>query len=360
MGSAVCYSELAMMHQTPAKTDDKARIDFDCQKIDEWLMSQFVCPVDHVPLERKGNWLINLVDDRKRYPIVNNVPVFIPHHRENTSWWGDYSRRLAARVADGVESYNVGAWTGQGVHPHVQSIIDSTGGYLYRSCRGVLREYPIPGLPMEPHRPSVLLLDIGCNWGRWTFAAAKKGFAGIGIDPSLDAVMAARDIRKQLGLPCYFFVGDARFLPFRDGFFDAVFSYSVIQHFSKANANITIAEIARVLALGGEGMIQMPNCYRVRSFYHLLKRGFSLGRDFDVRYYTPKELRKTFESHFGNAKFEVDGFFGLGIQADDIDIMAPHHRIIVKASEVLRHLAARIMPLTYLADSLYVISLKKS
>lgn len=334
------------------------QMDFNCQKIDEWLMSQFVCPVDHVQLERKDNWLINTMDNRKRYPIVNDVPIFIPHHTENTSWWGDYSRRLAVQVAEGIEIYNRVEWSGQGVHPHVQSIIDSTGGYLYRNCRGVLREYPIPGLPIEPKQPSALFLDIGCNWGRWTFSAARKGFSAIGIDPSIDAVMAAKDIRQQLGLPCCFFVGDARFIPFTAGFFDTVFSYSVIQHFSKRNARITIGEIARVLVPGGESMVQMPNCYGIRSFYHLLKRGFHPGQDFDVRYYTPKELKNTFECHFGNAELSVDGFFGLGIQADDINFMAPHHRIIVKTSEVLRNLAARIPPLTYLADSLYVKCLK--
>ena len=39
------------------------------------------------------------------------------------------------------------------------------------------------------------LLDIGCSWGRWSLAAARKGYSVVGIDPSLGAVMAARRIK---------------------------------------------------------------------------------------------------------------------------------------------------------------------
>ena len=36
------------------------------------------------------------------------------------------------------------------------------------------------------------LLDIGCSWGRWSLAAAARGYDAVGIDPSLGAIMAAR------------------------------------------------------------------------------------------------------------------------------------------------------------------------
>jgi ubiquinone/menaquinone biosynthesis C-methylase UbiE len=42
-------------------------------------------------------------------------------------------------------------------------------------------------------------------------------------------------------------VGDARFLPFRAGSVDVVFSYSVVQHFSKDDASREIKEVGRVL-----------------------------------------------------------------------------------------------------------------
>ena len=46
-------------------------------------------------------------------------------------------------------------------------------------------------------------------------------------------------------------VGDARALPFPDASFDAVFSYSVLQHLAKADVRTVVAEIRRVLRPGG-------------------------------------------------------------------------------------------------------------
>jgi ubiquinone/menaquinone biosynthesis C-methylase UbiE len=40
-------------------------------------------------------------------------------------------------------------------------------------------------------------------------------------------------------------------MPFKVGVFDAVFSYSVLQHFDETEVEIILAEIARVLGSGG-------------------------------------------------------------------------------------------------------------
>ena len=53
---------------------------------------------------------------------------------------------------------------------------------------------PDPGLPAPPARAA--LLDIGSNWGRWTIAAARAGFAPTGIDPSEKAIAAARRVAR--------------------------------------------------------------------------------------------------------------------------------------------------------------------
>ena len=103
-----------------------------------------------------------------------------------------------------------------------------------------------------------LLLDIGCNWGRWTIAAAQRGYRPIGIDPSFEAIVAARRIARQLGVDdARYVVADARKLPFADGTFDVVFSYGVLQHFSKSDVALSVARHpprarARRLLLGAD------------------------------------------------------------------------------------------------------------
>ena len=275
-----------------------------------------------------------------------------------TAWWMRESLNQAKRIADGSEQFQPCEWPENEVHPHVQGIIDSTCGYLYRAARGNLRDYPVPNLRLEG-KSGDLVLDVGCNWGRWCFAAARKGFRPIGIDPSLGGVLAAREIAKRLDLDCAFVVGDARHLPFADAVFDRVFSYSVLQHFSKQDAADSLRRIARTLKTGGTTMIQMPNRFGIRSGFHLAKRRFREGSKFDVRYYRPAELKCIFESIFGNVQATVDGYFGLGIQPSDMAILSRFGQIVVRSSEILRKLQRQFPPLLNLADSLYLVSEKR-
>src|SRR5204862_87976 len=86
------------------------------------------------------------------------------------------------------------------------------------------------------------------GWGRWCFAAARRGYVPIGIDPSLEAIAAGRRIARQLGVDAHFLVADARRLPFRDDAVDVAFSYSVFQHFAKANVQPALRALALAAA----------------------------------------------------------------------------------------------------------------
>jgi len=322
---------------------------------DAWLRELLVCPADGSRLTEEGGWLVS--ETGRRYPVVDGIPVLLRDDVPETAWWARESLETARRVAAGEAPSPRYDWPEGEVHPHVQGIVDSTCGHLYRAARGHLRDYPVPPLRLEGD-PGDLLLDVGCNWGRWTFAAARRGYRAVGIDPSLGGVLAARDIAHRLGLDCAFVVGDARHLPFADALFDAAFSYSVLQHFSKPDAAASFREIERVLGPGGRALVQLPNRFGVRSLFHLAKRRFREGERFDVRYYRPGEIRALFRELFGDAKLDVDGYFGLGIQPSDAPILSRFGQVVVRTSEFLRRLQRRFPPLLNLADSLYVSSRK--
>jgi ubiquinone/menaquinone biosynthesis C-methylase UbiE len=95
-------------------------------------------------------------------------------------------------------------------------------------------------------------------------AAAKKGYLPVGLDPSLGAILAAKRVANGLGLPFHGVVGDARFLPFRAGSFDVVFSYSVLQHFSKRDARTALEDIRRVLHADGRSIDAAPGAARLQ------------------------------------------------------------------------------------------------
>ncbi len=239
----------------------------------------------------------------------------------------------------------------------VQAQVAATNGRLYVPLLGHLPRYPIPILRLPPG-PGLSFLDIGCNWGRWSVAAARAGYLVTGIDPQPKAVEAARRVARDLGVQVEYGVACGESLPFPGESFDVVFSYSVLQHLAKDHVRRVLAEIARVLRPGGRALIQMPNHWGLRSLYNEVRRGFRLRGHFDVRYWNPGELRRTFQAAIGPSTLSVDGFFGLGIQAADLDLMPARFRAVIRSSEALRAASHRVPLLLRVADSLYVSSTK--
>jgi SAM-dependent methyltransferase/uncharacterized protein YbaR (Trm112 family) len=290
-----------------------------------------------------------------RYEIVEGIPILLRDDVEQTHWAAILSLE-AARLRAALDDWAAPP-PAEGVHPFVQESIGATGGNLYRSLIGRLPAYPIPDLPLDEGHGRTLV-DIGCNWGRWTVAAARRGYRPIGIDPSLEALLAARAVCAQLGVDADFVIGDARHLPLRTASIDTAFSYSVIQHFSKSDASRAATDIGRVLVPGGTALVQMPNRYGVRCLVQQARRRFREPARFEVRYWSPSELRRTFEGAIGPSHLSVDGFFSLNAQPAEARLLPPHLRALVHSSAALARVADRVPPIVNAADSLWVTSSK--
>lgn len=315
------------------------------------LWSLLACPRDQGSLTLEGESLA--CEHGHRYAVIEGVPILLVSEAEQTHIEG--TRALAvAETGDASSLRTIELQKGE-IDPFVRNAIGSTNGSLYRHLVGTLTEYPIPRLRLPPGNGK-LFLEIGCNWGRWCMAAARAGYRPIGIDPSLKSIRAAIRVSQQLGIDAAFVVADGRFLPFRDQSFDQIFSYSVLQHFSKENARTTLSEIHRVLRVGGRSQVQMPNVYGLRCLYHQMRRGFREGQYFDVRYWRPAELLSTFMDRIGPSELSVDGYFSLNVQPTDLRLLLRRHRAIVHVSEALRKLSGSVPFLSKIADSLYIDS----
>lgn len=341
--------------------------------LDQWFLEHLVCPRDRQSLSLVADAL--RCGNGHRYPIIDGVPVMLLDDvRQTFTAAGASLARAAGGGGDArapglyLESIAISDDEKRGVlalaadHPPIDPVVAylvaATNGLLYRHLVGQLTSYPIPEISLPPGQGRTLL-DIGCSWGRWTLAAASRGYDAVGIDPSLGAVMAARRVAAQLGRDVRFVVGDARHLPFADRSFGSVYSYSVIQHFSREDAGRAVGEIGRVLESGGRARVQMPTRYGVRCLYHQLRRGFSDGANFDVRYWMLRDLRRVFTERIGPSGFEVDGYFGLGLQQSDAHLMTPARRLLLRASAWMKTASSRNAWLTHLADSVYVLSTKR-
>jgi SAM-dependent methyltransferase/uncharacterized protein YbaR (Trm112 family) len=313
----------------------------------------YACPRDRMPLTAQSGSLE--CEGGHSYPCVDGIPVLLVEEVDPThlACWRS-PKRARAGWSESPAPLD------EPVDPYVSSAVEKTCGVLYGPLVGRLTEYPIPALPLPPGGDAELL-DVGCNWGRWTLAAAGAGYRAVGIDPALEAVAAARRVAAQLGREAEYVVADARRLPFPDASFDVVFSYSVLQHFGKADAVRALGEIARVLRPGGKALVQMANAFGPRNLYRqIARRRFRESRGlFGVRYWTPAELTEVFSQAIGPVRLSVDGFFALNAQASDLHLLPRRFRPVVRTSELLRRASERLPALRSVADSLYVEATKE-
>jgi len=95
------------------------------------------------------------------------------------------------------------------------------------------------------------ILEVGCGGGLICESLAQRGAIVAGIDPSSEALQAAREHtqRANLGQVAYFERGYAESLPYADGSFSVIVCLDVLEHVRDLDA--TIREVARVLAPGG-------------------------------------------------------------------------------------------------------------
>lgn len=339
------------------------------ETLDPWFTNNLTCPVDRAPLEWDGKRLVGTCGHS--YSVVDGIPMLLRSDVEQTHRSAARSleraalQSEAAPVSDEFVGHRAAAAEGHvasterkasasGVHPYVQHVLAATNGIMYRDV--VPTTYPIPDIRLPNAEGEQWLLDIGCNWGRWCVASARKGYRVVGIDPSLEAVTVARDVAQQLGVRALFVAADARYLPFRDATFDVVFSFSVLQHFSKDNVRQALRSVRGVLKDDGVSLIQMLNRVGVRSLYNQARLSFKSPEPFDVRYWTTRELCDTFASAIGPSELAVDAFFSANAQTSDLPLLPPKYQLVVRSSEKLRKLANRWPALKHVADSIYITS----
>ena len=336
--------------------------------IDRWLADQLVCPRDHGPLTATDAALACPLGHR--YPIVDGVPIMLVDDVPQT--FG------AAKASMSRAAGNEGDHRAPGLFLESVEISDEEKARSARTRGATARHRPGGFLPRRrdqrhdvqtPGRPTRVLSDSRDR------SSARSGpphaRRGLQLGPVEHGGRAPR-------LPAYWHrpvarcrnggtpgrasawyrgrvvVGDARYLPFRQGSFETVFSYSVLQHFSRPDARRAIAEIGRVLMSGGTSRVQMPTRYGLRCLYHQARRGFSDGHGFEVRYWTPADLIGVFSEHVGQARLDVDGYFGIGLQQTDAHLMTGARRLVLRASHLLTLASRRLPWLTRVADSVYV------
>ena len=313
--------------------------------IDPKLLAWLRCPVSGEPLHVSADKL--MTKDGHTYDVVEGIPCLIPATMEPThSGYAD----AMAKEADRKFSIDVDSFMDRMLVP--------TCGNLFHGVK-LRGRYPIPDMPKE--LPEGLVLDVGCNWGRWSIGASSAKRRLIGIDVEIETMLVAQALARKLtpdNMP-FFVQGDARNPPFVSGIFDGVISYSVLQHFSRANATLALDQLNRVMKPGATAVIQMPNKAGLKARLTVARRGGDVeGSAFDVRYYSIDDLIGFFERHIGPARWRVDCFFGLNVHARDREFVQPSKRWIVDLATYLLKASEKSPTVARYSDSVFISATK--
>lgn len=101
------------------------------------------------------------------------------------------------------------------------------------------------------------ILNVGCGTGGFNVLAAGAGARAVGVDDDAEAIAICGLKAHKVGGA--FVRAHAEALPFRDGAFDLVHCFSVIEHVASVEA--TVAEMVRVTRPGGAIYVHTPNAW---------------------------------------------------------------------------------------------------
>jgi SAM-dependent methyltransferase len=156
-----------------------------------------------------------------------------------------------------------------------------------------------------------LFLDIGCGTGYYTDTIAKRlnndiSFVGLDIGNSFDF--------RKAGDKYTFIRGDIFNHPFKQGSFDGIMGFDVIEHLADDEKFMDV--VISLLKKGGKFFLGTPNGNRLPSLFASIFKGkkkfpFDYGRDpvlgdmIHMREYTLNDLKKLFDKFTDRITYKI-------------------------------------------------------
>lgn len=153
------------------------------------------------------------------------------------------------------------------------------------------------------------ILEAGCGDGRWVRALYKLNISVYGIDFAVNGLKVIKDSCPEANIV----QGDIRYLPFRNGIFDLILSWGVMEHFENVKEiDVALQESYRCLKSGGVLVVSVPYlsinrllnpqvvARRFASRFNWLRKIFNKGEklffqyEFSIQYFKDKIISNGF------------------------------------------------------------------
>lgn len=170
------------------------------------------------------------------------------------------------------------------------------GGHSVEELLAIARTSPLTGLVSGALPPGARVLEAGCGLGQYVLLLRERGWAALGVDWSVEALVACRRTA-----PAPLAAAELRALPLRAGAVDAYVSLGVMEH-DPEGPDVLLAEARRVVAPGGTLVVSVPYLNGVRRLAApYLRRHGRLVRERGGRFYqyafTRAEVRAALARH---------------------------------------------------------------
>lgn len=304
---------------------------------------------------------------REIYPIIYGIPVLITKKECTRLNLDYYSENTEKKILDS----NIFNKNKNGIMNYLKEILIYTNGIPYQKISEP-NKYPIANIPFENNNSDLLLLDIGCGWGRWTISAAQKGYKSIGVDRNLTFLIFAKKISESLNVKnCNFICSDVLNLPIKPDIFDRAFSYSFLQHFSENNLKIILKKTHEIMKSKSIFKTQMVNKYSLRGYYNnykiehsrseLVKKGWvddiEDESSFKVRYFSYNKIYEIFNDLFILDKIKNYSFFTQA-QFSDIEILPFKYKLLLVITKIANFIL-NLIPYSKIFSDNLIYTLKK-
>jgi ubiquinone/menaquinone biosynthesis C-methylase UbiE len=158
----------------------------------------------------------------------------------------------------------------------------------YRPWRGTIRN----AVPF-PFNKGDNVIDIGCGYGKASFALIEAGYTVTGIDFS---DVAAEACRRSCGDKMKVICASVTAMPLNDGEADGVTMIHILEHLEKDELTKAVKEVRRVTRPGGKIFVRVFHADDMRSGTGGRIDGSTVVRGNGIRYsyFTEDRLRELF------------------------------------------------------------------